>query len=241
MHVIILGCGRSGTSIFGEFFQHLSTYTYYSEPPFEDLKGYDYTQSIAVKVPRESPDCPPTAGLSFPLDMLDAYVPYPRILFWQVRHPLDAICSLKVGISRNWGHHPRPPDWRDWRAKPLVVQCAYHWNYINSIGFEKVADRVHISTFEKLVLNPQVFARWLCQKVEIDVEKEQGAIRQWCQRVQNTNHPHFVEAMTSRPYSTKDHSVRVGRWRENMTMEEYKLVLPLLQETAGRFGYQLTM
>ena len=34
-HVIILGCGRSGTSIFGELFEHIPGYMYYSEPPFD--------------------------------------------------------------------------------------------------------------------------------------------------------------------------------------------------------------
>ena len=53
-HVLILGCGRSGTSIFGEFFQDLSAYTYYSEPPYADLKTYNYAKPIAIKVPTES-------------------------------------------------------------------------------------------------------------------------------------------------------------------------------------------
>ena len=37
-HVLILGCGRSGTSIFGELLEHLAPYTYYSEPAFADLQ-----------------------------------------------------------------------------------------------------------------------------------------------------------------------------------------------------------
>ena len=107
-HVLILGCGRSGTSIFGEFFQHLSPYTYYSEPPYADLKKYDYSQSIAIKVPNVSDGFLPTEGLSFPLADLLETIPQPMSIFWQVRHPLDTICSLKVGIAKNWGHHPRP-------------------------------------------------------------------------------------------------------------------------------------
>ena len=69
-HVLILGCGRSGTSIVGEFFQHLSSYTYFSEPPYVDLKAYDYAQPIAIKVPTESENFSSTEGLSFPLDDL---------------------------------------------------------------------------------------------------------------------------------------------------------------------------
>ena len=77
-HALILGCGRSGTSIFGEFFQHLSPYTYYSEPPYADLKKYDYSQSIAIKVPNVSDGFLPTEGLSFPLADLLETIPSPR-------------------------------------------------------------------------------------------------------------------------------------------------------------------
>ncbi len=110
-HVIVLGCGRSGTSIFGELFAGLPGYSYYSEPPFEDLAGYGYAAPVAIKVPKPARGRPTSPGLSFLVSELCAAVPEPRQIFWLVRHPLDAICSLRVGISKNWGHHPRPPDW----------------------------------------------------------------------------------------------------------------------------------
>lgn len=238
-HVVILGCGRSGTSIFGEFFQHLSPYTYFSEPPYEDLKEYDYAQPIAIKVPRESKGFLPTNGLSFPLEDLLATIPKPLTIFWQVRHPLDTICSLKVGIANNWGHHPRPTDWQDWLNQPLLIQCAHHWNYINTIGYEKVANLVTISKFEDAVLNPKVFATNICELINIDTQTEAQNIHNWCDRVQNTNNEKFVEAMTSRAYSTKDHQVKVGRWKENMSAEEVNLVWPIVKETAMSFGYVL--
>jgi len=213
-HVLILGCGRSGTSIFGEFFQDLSTYTYYSEPPYADLKTYDYAKPIAIKVPTESNGYTPTTGLSFPLTDLLSTIPKPLKIFWQVRHPLDAICSLKVGI-----------------------QCAHHWNYLNTIGYEKVANIASISTFESLILDTEKFAQDVCQLINIDPDRVEKAINNWCNRVQNTNNKKFVEAMTSRAYSTNDHTVKVGRWKENMTEEERAVVLPIIQETAKKFGY----
>jgi hypothetical protein len=45
-HVVILGCGRSGTSIFGELFEHLAPYTYYSEPSFAELMEFDFEAMI---------------------------------------------------------------------------------------------------------------------------------------------------------------------------------------------------
>jgi len=238
-HVLILGCGRSGTSIFGEFFQQLSCYTYFSEPPYADLKHYDYSQPIAIKVPTTSEHFPPTAGLSFPLEDLFSTIPKPLKIFWQVRHPLDAICSLKVGIANNWGHHPRPLDWKDWLEQPLILKCAHHWNYLNTVGYERVADIVTISTFEAAILDSEKFAKNVCELVNVNLELEAESIQNWCNRVQNTNNEKFVEAMTSRAYSRNDHQVKVGRWKENMTLEERVLVLPIIQDTAKKFGYFL--
>lgn len=239
-HVLILGCGRSGTSIFGEFFQHLSPYTYYSEPLYAEVKLMDFSKPIAIKVPNVSPEFPPTQGLSFPLEDLLNTIPQPLTIFWQVRHPLDTICSLKVGISKNWGHHPRPSDWKNWLNQPLIKQCAHHWNYLNTVGYEKVARLVQLSKFEEAILDTQNYAKRICQLVNVDVEEERENITAWCNRVQNTNNSKFVEAETSRAYSTKDHKVKVDRWRENMTEEEFKMVVPMIKETAKTFGYNLS-
>ncbi len=238
-HVLILGCGRSGTSIFGELFEQLSCYRYYSEPAYANLKKLDYSQPQAVKVPKESAGYRSTAGLSFPLDDLLATVPGELQVYWQVRHPLDTICSLRVGISRNWGHHPRPNDWQEWLDKSLLEQCAYHWNYINTIGFEKVESIVAISRFEDMIADPLGFAYYIAKQLEVEISAHQSELEAWARRVQNTNNKDFVEAKTSRPYSTTDHQVRVGRWRENLTQEQVECVLPLIHTTMEAFNYRV--
>ena len=123
--VIVLGCGRSGTSIFGELFDGLGGYDYQSEPPFEEVMQRTAGTPFAVKVPRESPGYEPDEGLSIPVGQLLERHPGTRI-FWIVRHPLDAISSLRVGISKGWRHHPRPPDYESWLNRPLVEQCAQY-------------------------------------------------------------------------------------------------------------------
>ncbi|NRB49708.1 MAG: hypothetical protein HRU41_18650 [Saprospiraceae bacterium] len=238
-HVLILGCGRSGTSIFGELFEQLSCYTYYSEPPYASLKTLNYQQAQAVKVPKESEGYAPTTGLSFPLEDLLATVKGPLQVYWQVRHPLDTICSLRLGISRHWGHHPRPHDWEDWLDKPLLEQCAYHWNYINTIGYQQVQSIVQISRFEDMLANPIGFALDLSKQLGVDIAKHRSELEAWARRVQNTNNEQFVEAKTSRPYSTKDHKVRVGRWRENLAEEEMLGILPLIHTTMKEFNYDI--
>ena len=236
-HVIILGCGRSGTSIFGELFEHLTPYRYYSEPPFADLLTYDHGSPVAVKVPKESTDFPPTPGLSFPLDKLLETVPAPRRLYWQVRHPLDTICSLRVGIAQGWDHHPRPPDWQAWLSRSLLERCAYHWSYLNSVGFASVADQATVTRFEDMITDPLSFAQRISQEVGLDVVHHHTSLVRWSQRVQNTNNGQFVEAKTSQAYSRDDHTVRVNRWKENLSQEEIEQITPLVEVTARRIGY----
>lgn len=236
-NVLILGCGRSGTSIFGELFAALPGYTYLSEPDFAEVARLK--SPFAVKVPRESAGYPADAGLSFPLWALEEMVPAPRQLFWMVRHPLDTIASLKVGISRDWGHHPRPAGWRDWLDQPLVARCAYHWQYLNTVGYGQVAPWVEITRFEEMIRAPLVFAEHICRRVGGDPAPMQAALAAWAARVQDRHTPAFVEAETSRPYSTRDHEVRVGRWRENLTAAEVRLVEPLIADAARAFGYAL--
>ena len=70
-HVVILGCGRSGTSIFGEFFDRLATYhgRYLFAPSFEALRNADFSAGpVAIKVPRVDATQAMTPGLPFLLD-----------------------------------------------------------------------------------------------------------------------------------------------------------------------------
>jgi len=236
---VVLGCGRSGTSIFGELFEHLPGYTYRSEPPFADVLDADYDTPQAFKVPKESPGHAPTQGLPFPLDALLAAVPGRLKLYWQVRHPLDAIASLRVGIANDWGHHPRPPDWRAWLSRPLVERCAHHWAHINAMGFAEVAEHAEAMRFEDLIAAPADFARRVCEGVGLDPAACAAGIDAWAGRVQDTDNSRFVEARTSRRYSRPDHTRRVGRWRENLTQAQVRAVTPIVSGAARVHGYAL--
>lgn len=235
----ILGCGRSGTSIFGELFAVLPGFRYWSEPLLADLPstGPAPGEAWAVKVPRTAPDDNPPVGLSTSLGALEAALPGPRVLFWQVRHPLDAICSLRVGIADDWGHHPPPPDWRDWSDRPLVERCAHHWATINGPGYEAVAHQVVANRFEDLIADPRACAERTAALV--GVAASGSGVDAWVDRVRDTDHERFIEAETSRHRSRRDHTVRVGRWRENLTPEEVRAVLPIVRDAASLHGYDL--
>jgi hypothetical protein len=98
---------------------------------------------------------------------------------------------------------------------------------------------VKIKHFEDLILNPLPFAQTICEELGVDQDMYLQEIQAWSNRVQNSNNAQFIEAKTSSAYSTQDHSVRVERWRENMTSEEYEWVKPMVVDTAARFGYEL--
>jgi hypothetical protein len=234
--VMILGCGRSGTSIFGELFEGLADYSYISEPPFADVLNTDFSRPWAFKVPHESAEFPAQPGLSFPLDNMLAAAPAMRF-FWIVRHPLDAISSLRIGIAQNWGHHPRPPDWKDWLERPLVERCAHHWAFLNRAGFAQVEALATVVHFEAMITDPLAFAHTVCERIGIDADAQDIALQRWAARVQDSNNAAFIEAKTSRGYSRRDHQVRIGRWRENLTGEEIDRIWPIVAAPAERFGY----
>ena len=232
-NAIVLGCGRSGTSIFGELFEELPLYTYLSEPPVDSIFDMKEVSHLAVKVPRQSSVWPSDPGLSIPLDRLAAHMAQPQI-YWIVRHPLDTICSLRVGISRNWGHHPRPPDWKDWLGRAWYEQCAHHWTYLNQVGYATVREKARVVYFADLIADPLTFAQTICDDLGVKIAT---ASLRWVDRVQDSNNEKFVEAQTSRAYSTSDHKKRVGRWRENMSQEEASRAWEIVREVAHGFGF----
>ena len=201
----------------------------------------DFARPIAIKVPRESASYPAPPGLSFPIDTMLSTMSARVKIFWQVRHPLDAIASLRPGISNNWGHHPRPADWREWLDRPLIERCAHHWAYINKVGYDSVKELVEVCHFEEMIREPLAFALKICEKVGADNRASLHGLAAWADRVQDTNNDKFIEAVTSRNLSRTDHKYRVGRWRENLTKEDVKRVIPMVRSVAENFGYVLSI
>ena len=144
-----------------------------------------------------------------------------------------------MGISLDWGHHPQPPDWREWLQQPLLKRCAHHWLYINGPGYAQVEHIAKLVHFEEIIRDPLRFAIMVSQEVGLDPGEHQSELKAWAERVQDSNNERFIEAQTSQAYSRPDHTVRVGRWRENLTPTEVAQLRPMVAETAARFGYRL--
>lgn len=144
------------------------------------------------------------------MDVLLERIPNLKI-YWQFRQPLDAIYSLRVGVSKTWGHHPQPPDYKDWMQESLLKKSSHHWNYINSIGYASVKKIAAVTKFEDLVRDSSKFSMDICVQLEIDPKLHDLELKSWNRKVQNNNNEDFIEALTSRPYSTQDHRKKINR------------------------------
>jgi hypothetical protein len=237
-HIIILGCGRCGTSIFGELFETVGVHRYYFEPSLEDVRRMNFDLgAVAMKVPKAPIGTPMTPGLPFQLEELLALVPLPRAIFWQVRNPLDAVCSLRPGIEANWSHNPKPPDWEDWLHRPLIERCARHWSYINLNGYRAVRQFSALSRYETLVRNPCTAAIAACALAGCGGTEYEEAILRWAATVSNRKAAPAYEAKRQVVWSRQDHSVRMERWRENLTSDEVAAVREIVAEAAAEVGY----
>jgi hypothetical protein len=235
---LVLGCGRSGTSIFGELFAALPAFEYFEEPVVADIPRRP-AHPIAVKVPRLVEGMVAPRGCALPDDVLAKVPTEPRVVFWQVRHPYDAVCSLRPGIADGWGHHPRPPDWQEWEHRPLVERCAYHWATINTFGYQQVVDVALVNRFEDMIRDPLVTAQRAASAVGIDPSSTRNALVEWADRVRDENDDRFVEARMSRHRSRLDHGRRVGRWRENLSPQDRDQIRPIVADAAANLGYSL--
>jgi len=242
-NVLLLGCGRSGTSIAGELFEHFPPYSYRFEPI---LHGHDYAAQLAAwprpwaaKVPKAPGDEADsfTPGLPFSLPRVLQAAGEPLVIIWVVRHPLDAICSLRPGIEAAWSHNPRPPHWQEMAQAPWEDRCAAHWHFINDHGYRAVADRARILRFEDIVADPVASAQRVAQWLGWD-HALPSPVSLWIKSVSNQKGVDVYEAKHQSRWSEQNHAWRVGRHRENLSPEQAKRIWQLEASVAARFGYE---
>jgi hypothetical protein len=243
MNVLILGCARSGSSIFGELFEMLPGFHYYFEPHMDEFGQIDYSNGpVAIKKPKADLGASMTPGLPFALEELLVRIPEPRRIFWQVRHPLDAICSLRPGIESDWAHNPRPPGWESLLDRPWVERCARHWANINGAGFHairKLADFSYANRYEDFIADPRKIALRACSCINMSGPEVDAAIDRWCSLISNEKSPRVYEARRQKHWSRQDHTIRTGRWKQNLSPEDVSSVLPIVSDAAKCFGYEL--
>lgn len=240
-HVVILGCGRSGTSILGELFEADPAYDYRFEPALADLRSLPFGSGpVTVKVPKDdrARSGSFTPGLPFALAELLDLVPPPRVLVWVVRHPLDVICSLRPGIAADWAHSPRPPDFEQWLDRTLAERCARHWAHINGDGYEQVRDLAKLVRYEDLVFRPVATASSVLRHAGADRRSAARTAEAWAARVGNHKGAGAYEARHQDAWSSGN-ATRVGRWQTELTRDDVERVRPVLGSIPDEFGYEI--
>ena len=64
----------------------------------------------------------------------------------------------------------------------LIERCARHWHFINTEGYAAVRDFAVVSHYERLVAQPNAFAREVCSAIRLPFE-EAGQLASWLARV----------------------------------------------------------
>lgn len=240
-HVVILGSGRSGSSILGELFESLAAYDYRFEPSMAELGTIDYgARPVAIKVPKDDRARSPrfSPGLPFDLGELLDTVPEPRALVWIVRHPLDAVCSLRPGVAADWAHNPRPPDYERWLDRPLVERCARHWAYVNGPGHDTVGHLAEVVRYEDLVFEPVRTGMRVLARAGVGRRAASDAVARWAATVGNDKGAGAYEARRQDWLSGANRR-RVGRWQSELDTADVERIRPILGSVPAKFGYKL--
>lgn len=231
MTVLLFGCPRSGTSILGELFEHIPGYQFYFEPSLTRVQRLDHgSWDWALKNPI-GPQ-PWTPGMACDLDDLFAAVPDPVSVFI-VRHPLDAVCSLRPGMALGWNHGPPPPG-SDNITDPLRRATAI-WNWVNNEGHTNLTERQVplLVTFEALVNDSDTEITRILEHCKIPVPATIGRYTSLI-----SDRTGGYEAKHQDRWVTEDHDRRVGRWRNQITDAELAVTWAAVAATAARFGYE---
>lgn len=238
MNVTIFGCARSGTSIFGELLKEL-TPKYRFEPTIDNLRSSPVIKEESLKMPVSKGLRP--EGLSINLEAFVDVVPNCQPV-WIVRNPLDTVCSLRPQmaprIAKGPHRHPPPLPLDEFvtdSTDPLI-HAAIFWTWNNGIGYDNLEsffyDNVPVVYYENMIDDPEQFSKRV--KNFFDLE---GDCSKWIEKVSNTKGGY--EAAIQSGWSVNDHSVRVQRYKENLTEDEIRLVKAICYDTASKFGYDL--
>lgn len=229
-NALILGCPRSGTSIMGELFQHLPGWKYRYEGN-SDLKALDSTEPLVWKNPKQSNKVP---GLTVNPVELEALKRVPKVI-WVVRHPLDAVLSLKTPIANGWNVLPRPHGWRGMTGTQLEL-AARQWLWVNDTGWYNLLDsnlEVCLVHYENMIARPGMVAWSLMEFLGAEADTT-GAIAEWAATVTDDPSEHQAE---NQDVWRGSNTRRVGRWMDEMNEEIVDLVWGMCEETAQGFGY----
>lgn len=224
--ILIEGCPRSGTSIVGELLRDHPACSRYAYEEWEPFSGVPLdAPGTVAKQPRHFT---PADGLgSDPTDLPAG----PTI--WVVRHPLDAIASLRPIMKRRWAAWPPPPT--GWVAKDWMGRAALLWLHQNDTGYQTALDTRGapvLVRLEDVIADPSAQAARILAHLDWPHAR---TVDVWVARVSDdpTRSPAAHQDFWYRPH---DH--RVGRWDEELTDTQADDLWGLVADVASsRYGY----
>lgn len=257
-YVIVTGCSRSGTSILAEVLAQHPDVEHIWEPKDAWIgcaasPGLDYRyteanigpgtqQCVLTVLDKHSKTDKPVRLVKDPrLALMGRWLlgilPEVKVICI-VRNGYDNVCSLRPGIKKGWNHEKIPGWWLYNADADLTLEqkCAVHWSTVNGamladLGKEGRACWVY---YERLVKTPQesiaMICEWLGWQAHEDVLSYAGRITD---DVAGSYQPEFQKKM----WFVDDHSVRIGRWQENLTESQLGLIAPIIGPLMVAFGY----
>ena len=250
----IIGCARSGTSILGELIaahpdvryifeaHHVWEVAGPGEGESDRLTEKDATPSVIKFVRGWFMSQQGSAILTVeknPRNVLR--IPYIKRIFPEakiihiVRDGRDVACSMLPGIGGTEWLHLKPPAWKNLRHEPEIVRCAKVWRDTVQIALSDLEGIPHLSVkYEALVSSPHKTALAIMKYLDL---KEDQRVNEFCMKIQNATHGSY-HAQHQLVWYRNNHSLRIGRWRENLTPDQQQVVQGILEESLRMLGYQ---
>jgi len=251
----VLGCARSGTSILGELIAAHPDVAYVFEPHelweaagsgpegSHRLTEAQATTELRTRIRAWFADRRSQKRLvveKTPRNVLR--VPFLRAVFPEarfihiVRDGRDVACSLLPGIGGDDWSHLKPPSWRRLFSEYSGVRrCALAWRDVMAIALADLRAVPHLQVYyEHLISDPRVTARAILNYLDLDNASE---VFNFCDKIQDRTVNSYQAQMQDRWYRA-DHTVRVGRWRENLAAADQVAVETMLDDMLTRLGYQ---
>lgn len=250
----VTGCARSGTSILGELIGSHPEVEYRHEAHHVWAKagsgvGESHRlsanhASAAVRRAIRKRFCSKNGESALvveknPRSMLR--LPFLREVFPEakfvhiVRDGRDVACSMIPGVGGDEWRHLKPPRWRQiMRDRTGIDRCAVAWRDVMEIALSDLEDIPHYTLkYEDLVRKPRQVIAGILDYLEL---REHPAVFEYCDLIQDATEGSYHPAK-QRKWFRDDHTVRIGRWRENLSAREAQSVEELLRPLLTRLGY----
>jgi LPS sulfotransferase NodH len=250
----LLGCARSGTSIFAEAVAAHPEVKYIFEPhEIWEQAGHGENESHRLTAAHATPEiCTRLRGwfgerrgaATLVLDKTPRNtlrVPFLRAVFPEakfihlVRDGRDVACSLMPGIGGDVWHHLKPPAWRELFAQHHGIErCALTWRDTLQLALADLRGVPHRQVrYEDLLAQPHATLAATWQFLGLPPA---AAALEFAEKISDATDG-LHHAAHQQVWFRNDHVRRTGRWRENLAPEEQETVGRLLHETLKALGY----